>query len=67
MSVKNQIVSIKDDQAFDQACKYGCNVFGHSVYCKNEDAPSRKCRRTLYTGGEVRDEDCEWYEANEIK
>jgi len=27
------------------------------------DGP-RKCRRTWYTGGEVRDQDCEGYEAN---
>lgn len=53
------------DCAFDQPCKFGNRVSG-SVYCHNdewEDGP-RKCRRTWYTGGEVRDEDCEGFEPN---
>ena len=51
------------ESAFDQPCKFGNRVGGHSVYCNNsewEDAP-RKCKRTWYTGGEVRDEDCEGF------
>lgn len=54
------------DSAFDQPCKFGHRVENHAVYCHNDkwaDAP-RKCRRTWYTGGEVRDEDCEGYEPN---
>lgn len=55
-----------DEVAFDQPCAYGQRVDGHAVYCTNhewEDAP-RKCRRTWYTGGEVRDEDCEGFAPN---
>lgn len=49
-----------DDCAFDQSCQYGHRVEGHAVYCHNDTwlyAP-RKCRRTWYTGGRIRDEDC---------
>jgi hypothetical protein len=49
-----------DDCAFDQLCRYGHRVESHAVYCHNDtwpDAP-RKCHRTWYTGGKVRDEDC---------
>ena len=51
---------------FDQPCAFGNRVEGHAVYCHNEHwlyAP-RKCRRTWYTGGETRDEDCEGYQPN---
>ena len=56
-----------EDCAFDQKCKYGHRVEHHAVYCHNsdwKDAP-RKCRRDWYTGGEVKDEDCEGYAPNE--
>jgi hypothetical protein len=55
------------EAAFDQACAHGHYVRGHAVYCHNEDWPEapRKCRRTWYTGGETRDEDCPGYKANE--
>lgn len=56
----------EDESSFDQPCKYGNRVSGHAVYCHNNDwadAP-RKCRRTWYTGGEIRDEDCEGFCAN---
>ena len=55
-----------DDCAFDQPCAFGNRVEGHAVYCHNTTwggAP-RKCRRTWYTGGETRDEDCPGYVAN---
>lgn len=54
-----------DDMAFNQKCIYGNLVDDHAVYChsENPDAP-RKCRRTWYTGGEVKDEDCPYYEPN---
>lgn len=55
-----------EDSVFDQPCVYGNRVDGHAVYCHNEKwlyAP-RKCRRTWYTGGETRDEDCEGYKPN---
>jgi len=56
-----------DDEVFwDQPCKWGCRIEGHAVYCNNKgwaEAP-RKCRRTWYTGGKVRDEDCPGYWEN---
>lgn len=55
-----------EDCAFDQPCKYGHRVGGHAVYCHNDgwkEGP-RKCRRTWYTGGKERDEDCPGYEPN---
>ena len=54
------------DCAFDQPCKFGHRVEGHAVYCHNDgwaEGP-RKCRRTWYTGGEVKDEDCPGYQPN---
>ena len=53
----------------DQPCKFGYRVGTHAVYCHNhkwEDAP-RKCRRTWYTRGKTRDEDCLGYIPNELK
>lgn len=58
----------EEEIVFDQACAHGERVGGHAVYCRNdgwEDGP-RKCRRTWYTGGEVKDEDCEGFEAREV-
>ena len=58
-----------EDCAFDQPCKYGHRVESHAVYCHNDewvDGP-RKCRRTWYTGGEVRDEDCDGFAPNPNK
>ena len=60
-------IVLEDESAYDQACKYGNRCGGHAVYCNNnvwEDAP-RKCRRTWYTGGLTRDEDCEGYTPND--
>jgi len=60
----NLVEMVADEAAgFNQSCAYGYLVDGHAVYCHNTDwlyAP-RKCRRTWYTGGEVRDEDCRGY------
>ena len=56
-----------NDCAFDQPCKHGHRVEGHAVYCHNDawiDGP-RKCCRTWYTSGEVRDEDCPGFQPNE--
>ena len=54
------------DCAFDQSCRFGHRVEGHAVYCHNSTwaAAPRKCRRTWYTGGRMRDEDCPGYEPN---
>lgn len=54
------------DCAFDQPCKFGHRVEGHAVYCHNDewkDGP-RKCRRSWYTGGSVKDEDCDGFQPN---
>lgn len=65
--VINLVEMIADeDGGFDQPCAYGNRVESHAVYCHNTRwlyAP-RKCRRTWYTHGERRDEDCEGYKPN---
>jgi hypothetical protein len=65
---ENWVEIFTEESKFDQPCKYGNRVEAHAVYCHNEewsDAP-RKCRRTWYTGGEERDEDCAGFEVNEV-
>lgn len=58
----------EDEQGgFNQPCRFGNLAPGHKVYCTNAKwlyAPG-KCCRTWYTGGEVRDEDCEGYQPNQ--
>lgn len=63
----NLVAMISDEVVFDQPCKYGMRVDCHAVYCENWHTPDmpRKCRRSWYTGGKVRDEDCAGYEKNE--
>ena len=54
------------DCKYDQPCHWGHRVECHAVYCHNTewaDAP-RKCRRTWYTGGAERDEDCPGFKPN---
>ena len=53
------------EQSFNQKCKFGNLVDGHAAYChsKNEKAP-KKCKRTWYTGGKVKDETCPFFEPN---
>lgn len=68
MASINELLMVEEgeDCAHDQPCKYGHRTGGHAVYCTNAgwlDAPM-KCRRTWYTDGEVRDEDCEGFAAN---
>lgn len=61
-----ELIADPEECAYDQACRFGHRVGGHAVYCHNEtweDSP-RKCRRTWYTGGAARDEDCPGFEAN---
>lgn len=62
----NVVEMMDDEQAFDQPCAFGNRCGGHAVYCHNEAWPDspRKCRRTWYTGGETRDEDCPGFVAN---
>lgn len=62
----NIVEMVADESSFNQPCRFGNLVEGHAVYCHNDawvDSP-RKCRRTWYTGGEVRDEDCPGFETN---
>jgi hypothetical protein len=60
----------EDDCAFDQPCKFGYRVDGHSVYCDNKKSPYRKCRCSWYYGraasiiDKCADEDCEYFKAN---
>jgi len=59
-------VTDQDEIKYNQPCAYGCLCDGHAVYCENDtwkDSPW-KCRRTWYTGGETRDEDCEGFKQN---
>ena len=66
MDLAELIISQDEGSAFDQPCHWGNRVGNLSVYCHNKKwlgAP-RKCRCTWYTGGEVRDEDCQGYKAN---
>ena len=60
------LVELIADSEFNQRCIHGNLVDGHAVYCHNQTWPNapRKCRRSWYTGGKVRDEDCEGFEAN---
>lgn len=62
-----ELVTAGDEEnAFDQPCKFGHRVDGHAVYCRNDawtDGP-RKCRRTWYSGGEIKDEDCPGFQPN---
>lgn len=55
-----------DDCGFDQPCKFGHHIKDHAIYCHNDDWTDspRKCRRTWYTGGKTKDEDCPGFEAN---
>jgi len=60
-----EMIADPEDCAFDQPCEFGYRVEHHAVYC-HSDHPNalRKCRRTWYTGGKIKDEDCEFYKLN---
>jgi hypothetical protein len=61
-----ELIGDPDECAFDQPCAHGHRVEWHAVYCHNDTWPGapRKCRRSWYTGGEERDEDCPGYAPN---
>lgn len=61
------VEAVAEEQAFDQPCKFGNRVDGHAVYCHNDEwlEGPRKCRRSWYTGGVVRDEDCPGFAPND--
>jgi len=52
------LVELVEAGEWNQACRWGHLITNYAVYCHNPNADVRKCRRTWYTGGEVRDEDC---------
>ena len=56
----------EDETAFDQRCRFGHRVEGHAVYCHNDnwDDSPRKCRRSWYTNGRIKDEECAGFEPN---
>ena len=56
-----------EDIRWDQPCAHGCRIETHAVYCHNTewDGAPRKCRRSWYTGGETRDEDCPGFKPRE--
>lgn len=61
-----ELAAPADECAFNQRCKFGHLVEGHAVYCHNDawyDGP-RKCRRSWYTDGEIKDEDCPGFQPN---
>lgn len=63
-----ELLAEPDECAFDQPCAHGHRVESHAVYCQNrqwKDAP-RKCRRTWYTAGKIRDEDCDGFKPNPL-
>ncbi len=69
MAISAWVLDENEEVVFDQPCAFGERVSNHAVYCTNDawaEGP-RKCRRTWYTGGETRDEDCEGFKAREEK
>jgi len=67
IGVEPNLVELMDDeQAWDQPCLYGNRCGGHAVYCHNDGwlYSPRKCRRTWYSGGKTRDEDCPGFSPN---
>lgn len=62
----NIVELISDENGFDQRCRFGQRVEDHAVYCHNdnwEDSP-RKCLRSWYTNGRIKDEECAGFEPN---
>jgi hypothetical protein len=61
-----EMLADEDEIFWDQPCVYGCRIESHSVYCHNDKwrEKPRKCRRTWYTGGEIKDEDCPGFSLN---
>jgi len=57
-----ELIANEEDCAYDQECKYGYRVENHAVYCHNEKSKVRKCRFGCFTGGEIPDNKCEFFE-----
>ena len=64
--VVNLVELVSDEGAHDQPSRWGNRCDTHAVYCTNDGwlYSPRKCRRTWYTGGEVKDEDCPGFAPN---
>ena len=65
INIVEMVAEATEEGGFNQPCRFGYLVERHAVYCHNDGwlyAP-RKCRRTWYTGGEVKDEDCRGFKA----
>ena len=61
-----EMLADENECIYDQSCYYGHRVIGHAVYCHNyawKGSP-RKCRRSHFTGGEIKDEDCKGFKPN---
>jgi hypothetical protein len=62
------LVELLEDGLWNQKCKHGYLIPGHSVYCHSlcSDAP-RKCHHSWFYGEDKKgsqDEDCPYFEAN---
>lgn len=55
-----------EEQAFDQPCKHGNRVGGHSVYCHSEKAGYRKCFYRWESQRRHEANECGGYEANPL-
>ena len=68
MSIFNivELIDNSGKSGFNQSCRFGYLVEGHSVYCHNEswEGSPRKCDYTWSSGGQYKDEDCEGFEKN---
>lgn len=52
------------DFFYDQPCYWGSRFGTHAVYCHCKKGPM-KCRRTWFTSGQTKDEECEHFKENE--
>ena len=66
MTIQNivELLTSEDDQAYDQPCKWGNQVYGHAVYCHSEVAGYRKCFYRWCSQKEHEENECGGYEPN---
>ena len=68
MDINELVIELKNPVKgnYDQPCAHGYTVPGHAVYCHNNTSPEApiKCRRTWYSDGKDRDEDCPGFTTN---
>jgi hypothetical protein len=53
-----------EEQVFDQPCKWGNRVGGHSVYCHNQSTGCRKCIYRWCSQKQHEENECGGYEPN---